>query len=398
VRILFLAHRLPYAPNRGDRVRAYHLLRYLSTFADVDVIALTHDEEEAAHAHDLASVSSTTRVVPVARAANLVRSALAWPTRRPLTHVMLYAGGLQAAIADSLGRHAPSVVFAYCTGIAPAVFVPPLRDLPVVLDMVDVDSAKWATLARSSPLPRALVYRREAHLLSRFEIEAARRAFATLVVTSAERDALRAIVPDVRIEVVPNGVDVEHLAPRSKPADSATVLFCGVMNYGPNAEAAVWLGRDVWPKVRRRHPKARLQLVGSSPTRRVMALADARAGIEVTGHVPDVRPYLWQAAVAAAPLFVARGVQNKVLEAIAAGLPAVVTPVVFGGLPFELRPACTTAGDAESFAEALAARLDESPQQRRARAGRADVARLAWPRQLAQLESIVTAAAEQTVR
>ena len=116
----------------------------------------------------------------------------------------------------------------------------------------------------------------------------------------------------------------------------------GVMNYAPNVEGAVWLAREVWPIVRSARPDARLTLIGASPSAEVVALASDRTGVVVTGTVPDVRPYLWRAAVAAAPLQIARGIQNKVLEAVAAGLPCVVTPQVAEGLPREVVPACWT--------------------------------------------------------
>src|SRR5262249_5585341 len=129
------------------------------------------------------------------------------------------------------------------------------------------------------------------------------------------------------------------------PAASQTVVFCGVMNYPPNVEGAIWLAREVWPRVRRAVPSARLELVGASPTPAVPSLASGREDVIVTGHVDDVRAHLWGAAVAAAPLLTARGVQNKVLEAVAAGLPTVVTPVVLDGVPPEVRPGCVMAND-----------------------------------------------------
>src|SRR6185295_6727113 len=153
-------------------------------------------------------------------------------------------------------------------------------------------------------------------------------------------DALAAIAPGADVRVVPNGVDVEHLAPKAPPSNERRVIFPAVFNYQPNAEGAVWLAREVWPLVTELLPDARLTLAGASPTARVRALAANDATVEVTGAVPDMRPYLWRSAAAVAPLFLARGVQNKVLEAAAAGLPSVVTPAVRNGLPPEVSGAC----------------------------------------------------------
>jgi glycosyltransferase involved in cell wall biosynthesis len=275
---------------------------------------------------------------------------------------------------------------------------PSLRDFPMVLDMVDVDSAKWAALASSSSWPKSWVFAREARTLGRFEAEATRHARATLVVTEKERQTLTRIAPGTRIEVIQNGVDAASLRPERAPSANPTVVFCGVMNYAPNEEGAVWLGRDVWPLVRRRREDARLEIVGSDPSRPVQDLAARDASITVTGRVPDVRPHLWSAAVGTAPLLTARGIQNKVLEAVAAGLPTVVTPVVRDGLPGEIAPACVTAEGATAFAEAIVRLLELSPADRRAMAERADVASLSWERRLAPVRAILSEAASPTNR
>ncbi len=393
VNVLFLTHRLPYAPNRGDRVRAFHVLRMLAGKADVEVVSLAHDAEEAAHGADLAHLASSVRVVRVARYRNLVRAAFALPTARPLTHVMLDAPTLVPTLEAAVSQRRPDVVLAYCSGMARLAMAPPLAGVPFVLDMVDVDSAKWRDLSRVASRPLSWIYRREASCLRTFEARATRAAVRSLVVTDREREELLSIVPGGSVTVVPNGVDVDGLQPTAPPARDARVVFCGVLNYAPNEEAARLLGRDIWPLVRRRRPDATLTLVGSSPTATVRALASRELGIEVTGAVPDVRPYLWSAAVAAAPLVTARGIQNKVLEAVAAGLPTVVTPNIMDSLPLTLRPACVSATGAAGLADAIVALLDMSPADRRATASRADVGGLAWERQLAPLADILQEAA-----
>jgi glycosyltransferase involved in cell wall biosynthesis len=265
----------------------------------------------------------------------------------------------------------------------------PLAGLPLIIDLVDVDSLKWNALAARATGPMRWVYEREAKYLSRFEARAARRAFATLVVNERERTALATIAPDAKIEVVPNGVDYEYFHARSGPSAEPEVVFCGVMDYGPNEEAAVWLGREVWPLVRERRGDVRLRVVGSRPRARVRNLAARDATIEITGDVPDVRPYLWRAAVATAPLHTARGVQNKVLEAVAAGVPAVVTPEVAGGLPPEVLIACRIAADPRAFADAVLEYLQLSPDQRRGIAESTNLADLSWSSRLATLGDLL---------
>lgn len=272
-------------------------------------------------------------------------------------------------------------------------FEPPLDRLPLVIDMVDVDSVKWATLAGNGATPRRWVYRREAKYLSRFEAEAATRAYATTVVNEREYAALKEIAPHAAVEIIQVGVTLRDFEPRTPPVLERRVVFCGVMNYEPNIAGAEWLARQVWPLVRQQVPDAKLDLVGASPTARVKRLGTTDPSVTVTGTVADVRPYLWGAAVAAAPLQVARGVQTKVLEAIAAGLPVAVTSAVAGGLPSEALPACALADTPQQFAAKLVNWLTQSPADRRDQARRADLSRLTWERQLDRLADLLEAAA-----
>jgi glycosyltransferase involved in cell wall biosynthesis len=259
---------------------------------------------------------------------------------------------------------------------------------------VDVDSGKWAALARTERVPQRWVYSREASSVARFETIAIRRAHATLVVNECERANALRLAPDGRVLVVPNGIDHDAFRPRMPPATEPRVVFCGVMNYRPNEEAALWLGREVWPLVRRVRSDARLLLLGSKPTRAIRALASSDPTVEVSGSVPDVRPHLWRSALAVAPLFVAPGIQNKVLESTAAGLPSIVTPDVFKGLPAEVVPACSVVSSAPNFAEAILKMLDLSPAERRRIADRADLDSLGWRDRLAPFLPIVDAAAQ----
>jgi sugar transferase (PEP-CTERM/EpsH1 system associated) len=391
--ILFLTHRLPYAPNRGDRVRAFFLLRTLGRVANVDVVSLVHDEQEASHAPDLTGLARTVRVARVSRSRGLLRSGLALPTSVPITHTMLDSAAINSAIDACFEAHPPDVVLAYGSGMARFALAPPLQHTPFVLDMVDVDSAKWEALTRVTKPPMQWVYRREARVLRRFEARAARAAATSTVVTERERETLAAIAPDSRIEVIPNGVDIEGLRPPGPAAAAPGVVFCGVMNYAPNEQAALLLAREVWPLVRRIRPDATLTFVGSSPTRAVLALASPEQGVVVTGAVTDVRPYLWASAIAAAPIVTARGIQNKVLEAVAAGLPTVVTPNIMASLPATVARACVAADTAAALADAIVTLLAHTPEERRALAARADLSRLGWDEQLAPFAQLLQRAA-----
>ena len=389
MRILFLTHRLPYAPNRGDRIRAYHLLKTLSTFAEVTLFSLVHDDEEASHVGDLSAWTTGVHVARVPIWRNRLRAAPALFTSRPMTHVLLDAPGLVRQVGNVAEDVSPDVVFAYCSGMARLAAVPQLAIRPLVHDMVDVDSAKWATLADRTPAPLAAVYRREARVLGRFEREVTERARLTLVVNDREHATLGALAPGARIETLENGVDVDYFARTGPAAETPTVVFTGVFNYGPNQDAALWLIREIWPRVLAGEPAAQLAIVGAGAGQSLVDEAARAKGVVVTGAVPDVRPYLHKAAVSVAPLRAARGLQNKVLEALAAGLPVVTTSTVATGLPPRVRESCLVADDADRIASAILRLFDAGVAERLAVVNRAGVGILSWEQQFVRLAPLV---------
>lgn len=387
MRVLFLTHRLPYAPNRGDRIRAYYLMQEMSRFAAISLFSLVHDDEEASQ---VARVPFADRVttVRVKRGRNLVRAGLALASSAPLTHVLLDAADARAALMGLTRSAPPDLVVAYCSSMARFALAPPLNGWPLVLDMVDVDSAKWAQLGAEVSGPLGWIYRREAARLRCFEIHAVQRAAMTLTVNDREADRLREIAPTARITIVANGIDIDAFGSRGAPEIAPVVIFCGVMTYYPNEEGVRWFVQDVWPTVRSRNPGARFIVVGAGARHRLRRLVARDASIELVGAVAEVQPYLWRSAVSVAPLRLARGLQNKVLEALAAALPVVVTPSVWAGLPTEAQPGCVVANTADEFAAAVVRLLDDSPAERRHKASAARLDRLTWSEQFCGLETI----------
>lgn len=383
--VLYLTHRLPFAPNRGDRIRAYYTIRELSKHADVALFSLVHEAEERERATNVDFVSAQ-RTVAVTPVRNWIQGAARLASSTPLTHSLLDAGGLQQSLADFVASVRPDAVLAYCSGMARLCLSGSLEKLPFVLDMVDVDSQKWADLATRSGVLKRYVYAREARTLMAFERRATMAARRTFVVNEREQETLRGIAPGAPVDVAGNGIDVESFArPANEISAGNIVVFCGVLDYQPNADGVIWFLTNVWDKVRARVADAEFEIVGSGRTGPIEAAAQGRPGVRIVGRVPEVQPQLWRAAGAVAPLLVARGIQNKVLEALAAGLPTVVTPPVWEGLPDSARPGCLQASDATQFAEAVVQVLRRTPPERLAWAGKATLSNLGWEHQLSGL-------------
>jgi sugar transferase (PEP-CTERM/EpsH1 system associated) len=356
-----LTQRLPYAPNRGDRLRAsQQILKLQAAGWTVDLLALAHDEAEAGEASGMRRPDLRVEIARVPHLRNKIHSLVTLPGKTPLTLSLLQSPDARPAVERMLAGGRPDVVLACCSSMAAIALQPPLAGLPLVVDFADIDSVKWETLSGTSSWPMSWIYSREHRTLQAFEAMAARRAYSSVVVTDREVRALRAFAPEVRAEAISNGIDLRRYRRPADARSEARVVFTGVMNYEPNADAALWLGREIWPLVHRVHPEARLDIVGSSPTTAVRGLHSEALGVTVTGSVPDVCPYLWNARVAVAPLRVARGIQNKVLEAAGAGIPCVITPAVRDGLPASLQSVCPVAESAQAFADAVIAQL-ESP-------------------------------------
>lgn len=389
MRILFLTHRLPYSPNRGDRLRAYHILQWLWERATVELVSLVHDNEEEAHVDDVRVFVHRVTTLRVRAPRNYLRAISTLATDTPLTHTLLDAAGVESTLTEIVQARTPDVVFAFGSGMARFALAKPLSAVPLILDLVDVDSQKWRDLAATARPPLSWVYRREARTLRAFEAVAATTAIATLVVNEREAELARQLSPAARVHVIRNGVDVARFRPPAESSNLARVVFCGVMNYPPNDLGVRWFIKEVWPIIRMRRSDATLAIVGADPPRSLQALCARDHTIELTGRVPDVRPWLWQSAVGIAPLHVARGVQNKALEAIAAGLPIVITSAVAAGLPPAVAPSYSVADSAEAFARAVVDLLGLSPALRRAQAHAANLDDLAWAHTLAPLGALL---------
>ncbi|WP_458095343.1 TIGR03087 family PEP-CTERM/XrtA system glycosyltransferase [Roseomonas sp. WA12] len=344
-RLLFLCHRIPYPPEKGEKIRAWHMLDHLANRWDVELGFLVDDPADLEHVPVLQSRCAAVEWRPVqggwrgaARALTRVRPG------QPLSLGWFHHPGLfnwaQRGLAD--GRY--DAAFVYSSAMAPYAMGPEAERSGArrILDMVDVDSEKWLAYAAGGRPPMRQVWSREARTLLAFERRAAASFDRTLLVSEAEADRFIELAPEVapRVDYVENGVDLARFDSAQSYPDPFTngtpaIVFTGTMDYRPNVEAVTWFATEVMPRLRAAPPKGiappEFWIVGASPAPAVQALA-ARPGVRVTGRVPDVRPYVAHAAAVVAPLRIARGIQNKVLEAMAMARPVIASPQAHEGV------------------------------------------------------------------
>jgi sugar transferase (PEP-CTERM/EpsH1 system associated) len=265
------------------------------------------------------------------------------------------------------------------------------------MDFVDVDSAKWRSYASGARFPMNLVYAREAWALSRFERTVAAHASISTVTAARELALFHTVAPGANARVLANGVDTDYFAPRETEPSEPHVIFFGAMDYGANVEAARYLVLRVLPYLRALVPGATVTLAGSNPTREVKALAQV-PGVTVTGFVPDIRPHVHNSMVSAVPLRVARGIQNKVLEAMAMAVPVVASPSAAEGIDAvhgrDLEVAAIDPSG-RAFAEAIASLIrDPSRREMLARSARQRVVeRYGWATRAEELFELLKGAA-----
>ncbi|WP_184025956.1 TIGR03087 family PEP-CTERM/XrtA system glycosyltransferase [Sphingomonas yantingensis] len=384
---LFLAHRVPYPPDRGDKIRGWHLLRHLAARGPVHLVTFADEPRDLHHGAVLGEVCASHHVAW--RGKPQWRAGLeALASGQPVSLTAFADTGIAARVRELLARGGIDTIFVFSGQMAQ--YLPNRADARVVMDFCDVDSAKFASYAEIAGPPMGWVMAREARLLSAFEHDVATRVDASLFVSEAEAALFRAGGPAPRVSVVENGIDTAFFDPDAAFDRGAAVpgfTFTGQMDYAPNVEAACWFAGEVMPRLAARGIDLPFNIVGRAATKAVQALAGPH--VCVTGEVADVRPWLAAARLVVAPLLTARGVQNKVLEAMAMARPIVASAVAAEGI--EHRGTLSVAADADAFADRIAALLaDRDAAEAQGRAARACVEdRYGWAARLAALDAIL---------
>ena len=357
--LLYLVHRLPYPPNKGDKVRSYHLLKHLAARHRVFSGTFVDDPDDEVHIDAVRAMCADLYVARLKPRLAKLRSLSGLVNGQSLSEGYYRDAGLRAWVNKTRAANAIDATVVFSSVMA-QYSAQPAGDSggPELVDFVDVDSAKWAQYATQHRWPMSWVYAREGARLLAYERAVAQRAQRSFFVTEKEVALFQGLAPESRlsIEAMGNGVDAEFFTPDySRPTPfapgQAPVVFTGAMDYWPNIDAVTWFAADILPRLRETSPQLQFYIVGRSPSAAVLALASD--AVVVTGTVPDVRPFLQHAGVVVAPMRIARGVQNKILEAMAMGRPVVAARDCVDAIDATLGEELLSAQAAEDYVEAI---------------------------------------------
>jgi len=374
MKLLFLAHRIPYPPNKGDKIRSYHELRALTERGnEVHLLAFADDPRDLQYQVELARWCTTVRIIRIRKPAAKLRAAATLLTSRPLSLGYFNSLKMQRQVKRMLAEQSFDAIFVYSSAMAQ--YVPAQWHSRSIVDLVDVDSEKWREYAARTSPPQSWLYRIEAARLRKYEHKIVSQFTHTILTTSREAVLLSELdefTRRARLRIITNGVNSNYFQPEesvprtttsgfagvrsfaaARGADSVPrLVFTGAMDYYANIEAAEWFVAEILPLIRQQQPHAEFLIVGSNPTTNVKKLA-RQPGVKVTGFVEDVRPYLQGATLCVVPLRIARGVQNKLLEAMACGKAVVATPEAAAGLHIRNGEDLLLAASADEFAAAV---------------------------------------------
>jgi sugar transferase (PEP-CTERM/EpsH1 system associated) len=390
MKILFVCHRFPFPPKRGGKIRPFNMVKHLSRTHEVTVASLVRSEQEAREGHGLKEHCHRYLMERVRGPAALVRMLYRLPTSHPSSMGYFYSPRLASRIRQELRSKAYDLIFVHCSSVAP--YVADATSIPKILDFGDMDSQKWLTYGEFKRFPVSLGYYYEGLKLQLAETRLARQFDCCTCTTRAELKTLDGLLTARKTDWFPNGVDSEAFQPDGTPYDPDTICFVGRMDYYPNQECMFDFCANTLPLIRDRHSNVKLLIVGADPSRQVRRL-EAIPGVTVTGSVPEVQPHVRRAALTIAPLNIARGTQNKIIESLAMGVPAVCSKLAAGGVDAVPGKHLLVAGDPGEYADAIVRLLNDPAERKRySEAGRERVlSHHSWESSMRQLDRIIAA-------
>jgi sugar transferase (PEP-CTERM/EpsH1 system associated) len=389
MKILYLCHRFPFPPKRGGKIRPFNMIKHLGAAGhEVTVASLARSSAEAQEGTGIAPYCKRYEIAQVRHPVQVARMVLRLPSPAPSSMGFFYSPELARRVRELLARERFDLIFVHCSSMAQ--YVAGVVGIPKILDFGDMDSQKWLEYARYKPFPLSAGYWLEGKKLEREEKRLARRFDLCTATTHAEWETLERYRTGAPTDWFPNGVDSSYFAPTPEPYDPDTICFVGRMDYYPNQECMFDFCANVLPRIQSRRPQTKLVIVGADPSPAVKRL-EQLPGVTVTGSVPDVRPYLQRSALMVAPLNIARGTQNKILEAMACGVPVVTSGVAAGGVDAVAQEHFLVANTSEEHAAAVLRILENRDQ--RTRLSVAARSRMLshhdWGRSMKRLERII---------
>ena len=388
MKILYVCHRFPYPPKQGGKIRPFNMIRHLSHDHEVTVVSIARSDIEAKEGEGIADFCARYELAMVNDPMQTLRMIARLPTPVPSSMGFFFSPHVQRRVRELLASERFDLIFVHCSSVAQ--YVEGVHHIPKILDFGDMDSQKWLEYARFKPFPLSLGYEIEGRKLEYAERLLAREFDFCTATTRAEWETLESYRTGVACDWFPNGVDSEYFAPSDEPYDPDSLVFVGRMDYYPNQECMFEFCRVTLPAIRARRPNAKLCIVGADPSAAVQRLG-RMPGVTVTGSVPDVRPYLQRAALTVAPLNIARGTQNKILESMAAGVPVVTSALAAGGVDAASPEHFIAVSRTEDYAPAILSIL-ENPERRDAlaRAGRERMlSHHAWDKAMQRMDGII---------
>jgi len=366
-KLLYLVHRIPYPPNKGDKIRSFHFLKALAEHYQIFLGTFIDDPDDQQHVQALKSYCQEVCCLTLQPTMAKIKSLTGLFSNQALSVPYYRNRDLQAWVDRTIREQGIERVLIFSSPMAQ--YLEKHSGLHFVADFVDVDSDKWRQYADNKPWPASWIYRREARKLLDFETRIAGQADATVFVSEQEAALFKTLAPlqADKIGFVNNGVDTEFFDPalafESPFADEqAAIVFTGAMDYWANVDAVMWFAKQVWPSIKARQPAARFYIVGSKPSKDVLQLAAQDDTAIVTGRVDDVRPYLAHARLVVAPLRIARGIQNKVLEAMAMAKSIVATSAAMEGIVTDADLHIAVADEPIPFADQVVQSLERPLQ------------------------------------
>jgi len=361
--LLFLAHRIPYPPNKGDKIRSYHFLKGLNETYKIHLGTFIDDPEDWEYIDKVKELTGTSLFVNLNPFLSKIKSLSGLVTKKALTLPYYQSNQMQEWVDNTIQENNIEKVFIFSSAMAQ--YVQKYTDLDLIIDFVDVDSDKWLQYSQKAKWPMNWVYKREAKQLLAFDSEVARLAKMNIFVSEEESILFKGLVESEsnKISFVNNGVDIAFFNPGERhktpyPDNKTIIVFTGAMDYWANVDAVVWFVQEVFPKIKQTLGHVQFYIVGSKPGKDVLHLAETE-DVFVTGRVEDIRPYLLFSDVVVAPLLIARGIQNKVLEAMAMGKRIVATPQAIEGINITDQEVCVEE-DAECFSRQVLSFITES--------------------------------------